>query len=95
MLSAYYLNNIIILSAFDATKSMMDNIQGRCPDGRFIFMGADAEPLSVSLIVGSSWCLILANGSPVCSQRLFALISFWEPRHPASPDFCLRLAHRL
>ena len=95
MLSAYCLSNIIMLSAFNASKSMMDNIQGLRPDGRFIFMGADAEPLSVSLIVCSSWCLILANRSPVCSQRLFALISFWEPRHPASPDFCLRLTHHL
>ena len=92
---AYYLSNIIILSALNWTKSMTHSIQGLRPDGRFIVMGADAEPLSVSLIVCSSWCLILANGSPVCSKRLFALISFWELRHPASPDFCLRLTHHL
>ena len=29
---------------------MVDSIQGLRPDGRFIVMGADAEPLSVSLI---------------------------------------------
>jgi alcohol dehydrogenase len=29
---------------------MMDSIQGLRPDGRFIVMGADAEPLSISLI---------------------------------------------
>ncbi len=29
---------------------MMDSIQGLRPDGRFIVMGADAEPLSLSLI---------------------------------------------
>jgi len=28
----------------------VDSIQGRRPDGRFIAMGADAEPLSVSLM---------------------------------------------
>jgi hypothetical protein len=93
MLTAYYLSNII-LSTFNSTKSMMDSIQGLRPDGRLMVMGADAEPLSVSLIVGSWWC-ILANASPVCRKRLFALLSFWEPRHPASPDFCLRLTHHL
>jgi alcohol dehydrogenase len=40
----------IILSTSNATKSMMDSIQGLRPDGRFIVMGADAEPLSISLI---------------------------------------------
>jgi D-arabinose 1-dehydrogenase-like Zn-dependent alcohol dehydrogenase len=29
---------------------MVDSIQGLRPDGRFVVMGADAEPLSVSLI---------------------------------------------
>jgi D-arabinose 1-dehydrogenase-like Zn-dependent alcohol dehydrogenase len=29
---------------------MNDSIQGLRPDGRFVTMGADAEPLSVSLI---------------------------------------------
>jgi len=29
---------------------MMDSIQGLRPDGRFIVMGADAEPPSISLI---------------------------------------------
>jgi hypothetical protein len=29
---------------------MMDNIQGLRPEGRFIGMGADAKPLSISLI---------------------------------------------
>ena len=40
----------IILSTSNSTKSMMDSIQGLRPDGRFIVMGADAEPLSLSLI---------------------------------------------
>jgi D-arabinose 1-dehydrogenase-like Zn-dependent alcohol dehydrogenase len=40
----------IILSTSNSTKSMMDSIQGLRPDGRFIVMGADAEPLSISLI---------------------------------------------
>ena len=40
----------IILSTSNSTKSMVDCIQGLRPDGRFIVMGADAEPLSFSLI---------------------------------------------
>jgi len=40
----------IILSTSNSTKSMVDSIQGLRPDGRFVVMGADAEPLSVSLI---------------------------------------------
>jgi D-arabinose 1-dehydrogenase-like Zn-dependent alcohol dehydrogenase len=40
----------IILSTSNSTKSMVDSIQGLRPDGRFIVMGADAEPLSISLI---------------------------------------------
>jgi len=40
----------IILSTSNSTKSMVDSIQGLRPDGRFIVMGADEEPLSLSLI---------------------------------------------
>ena len=40
----------IILSTSNSTKSMVDSIQGLRPDGRLIAMGADAEPLSVSLM---------------------------------------------
>ena len=40
----------IILSTSNSTKSMVDSIQGLRPDGRFVVMGADAEPLSLSLI---------------------------------------------
>src|SRR4029077_8437188 len=39
----------IILSTSNSTKSMVDSIQGLRPDGRLVTMGADAEPLSVSL----------------------------------------------
>jgi alcohol dehydrogenase len=38
------------LSTSNSTKSMVDSIQGLRPDGRLITMGADAEPLSVSLM---------------------------------------------
>src|SRR5437879_12446550 len=34
----------------NSTKSMVDSIQGLRPDGRLVTMGADAEPLSVSLM---------------------------------------------
>src|SRR5204862_7361475 len=40
----------VILSTSNSTKSMVDSIQGLRPDGRLVTMGADAEPLSVSLI---------------------------------------------
>ena len=39
----------IILSTSNSTKAMVDSIQGLRPDGRLVTMGADAEPISVSL----------------------------------------------
>jgi alcohol dehydrogenase len=40
----------IILSTTNSTKSMVDSIQGLRPDGRLIVMGADVEPLTISVI---------------------------------------------
>jgi alcohol dehydrogenase len=40
----------IVLSTSNSTKSMVDAIQGLRPDGRLVTMGADAEPLSISLM---------------------------------------------
>lgn len=40
----------IILGTSNSTKSMVDSIQGLRPDGRLLTMGADAEPLSISLM---------------------------------------------
>lgn len=40
----------IVLSTTNSTKSMVDSIQGLRPDGRLVTMGADVEPLSISLI---------------------------------------------
>src|SRR5579863_6613241 len=40
----------IVLSTSNSTKSMVDSIQGLRPDGRLVTMGADAEPLSISLM---------------------------------------------
>jgi len=39
----------VILSTSNSTQSMVDSIQGLRPDGRLVTMGADSEPLSVSL----------------------------------------------
>ena len=39
----------MILSTSNSTKSMVDSIQGLRPDGRLVAMGADVEPLSISL----------------------------------------------
>jgi alcohol dehydrogenase len=40
----------IVLSTSNSTKSMVDTIQGLRPDGRLVTMGADAEPLLISLM---------------------------------------------
>jgi alcohol dehydrogenase len=40
----------VILSTSNSTKAMNECIQGLRPDGRLVTMGADAEPISVSLI---------------------------------------------
>jgi alcohol dehydrogenase len=40
----------IVLSTSNSTKAMVDTIQGLRPDGRLVTMGADAEPLSISLM---------------------------------------------
>ena len=40
----------VILSTSNSTRSLADSIQGLRPDGRLVAMGADAEPLSVSLM---------------------------------------------
>jgi alcohol dehydrogenase len=40
----------VILSTSNSTKSMVDSMQGLRPDGRLVTMGADAEPLSISLM---------------------------------------------
>ena len=39
----------ILLSTSNSTDAMVDSIQGLRPDGRFVVMGADVKPLSVSL----------------------------------------------
>ena len=40
----------IVLSTTNSTQSMMDSMQGLRPDGRFVTMGADAEPISLSIM---------------------------------------------
>ena len=40
----------ILLSTSNSTKAMVDSAQGLRPDGRLVTMGADAEPLAVSLM---------------------------------------------
>jgi alcohol dehydrogenase len=40
----------VILSTSNSTRSMVDSIQGLRPDGRLVAMGADAEPLTISLL---------------------------------------------
>jgi alcohol dehydrogenase len=40
----------VILSTSNSTTSMVDSIQGLRPDGRLVTMGADSEPLSISLM---------------------------------------------
>jgi len=40
----------IVLSTTNSTKSMVDSLQGLRPDGRIVTMGADAEPISLSIM---------------------------------------------
>jgi len=40
----------IVLSTTNSTKAMVDSIQGLRPDGRIVTMGADSEPLSLSIM---------------------------------------------
>ncbi len=40
----------IVLSTTNSTKAMVDSIQGLRPDGRIVTMGADAEPISLSVM---------------------------------------------
>ena len=40
----------IVLSTTNSTKSMVDSIQGLRPDGRIVTMGADIEPISLSIM---------------------------------------------
>ncbi|MDR3675256.1 MAG: alcohol dehydrogenase catalytic domain-containing protein [Acidobacteriota bacterium] len=40
----------IVLSTTNSTKAMVDSIQGLRPDGRIVTMGADAEPISLSIM---------------------------------------------
>ena len=40
----------ILLSTTNSTKAMVDSIQGLRPDGRFVTMGADAEPIPLSIM---------------------------------------------
>lgn len=40
----------IVLSTTNSTKSMVDSIQGLRPDGRMVTMGADVEPISLSIL---------------------------------------------
>jgi alcohol dehydrogenase len=40
----------IVLSTTNSTKAMVDSLQGLRPDGRIVTMGADAEPISLSIM---------------------------------------------
>jgi len=46
-----------ILSTSNSTRSMVNSIQGSRPDGLLVSMGADAEPLSLSLIDVIAKCI--------------------------------------
>jgi D-arabinose 1-dehydrogenase-like Zn-dependent alcohol dehydrogenase len=40
----------IVLSTTNSTKAMVDSVQGLRPDGRIVIMGADVEPISLSIM---------------------------------------------
>src|SRR6266550_2155952 len=66
----------IILSTSNSTKSMVDSIQGLRPDGRLITMGADAEPLTISLMDLISKRIRVIGSQQNGSEYLYEALDF-------------------
>ena len=58
---------------------VVDSIQGLRPDGRFIVMGADAEPLSIS------WSSCSSNASKSSAASKLALKTLTKPWNYVAP----------
>jgi len=66
----------VILSTSNSAKSMVDSVQGLRPDGRFVAMGADAEPISVSLIDLISKRIRLIGSQQNSPEYLYEALDF-------------------
>jgi len=66
----------VILSTSNSAKSMVDSIQGLRPDGRFVAMGADADPISVSLIDLISKRIRLIGSQQNSPEYLYEALDF-------------------
>jgi len=66
----------VLLSTTNSTKAMNDSIQGLRPDGRLIAMGADAEPLSISLMDLISKRIRVIGSQQNGSEYLYEALDF-------------------
>ena len=66
----------VILSTSNSARSMVDSVQGLRPDGRFVAMGADAEPISVSLIDLISKRIRLIGSQQNSPEYLYEALDF-------------------
>jgi len=66
----------VILSTSNSTKAMVDSIQGLRPDGRLVTMGADAEPISVSLVDLISKRIRIIGSQQNGSEYLYEALDF-------------------
>lgn len=66
----------IVLSTTNSTKSMVDSIQGLRPDGRIVTMGADVEPISISLMDLISRRIQVIGSQQNASEYLYEALDF-------------------
>ena len=70
----------MILSISNSTKSMVNSIQGLRPDGRLVTMGADAEPLSISLMDLIMKCIRIIGSQQNGPEYLYEALDFVAAR---------------
>jgi alcohol dehydrogenase len=66
----------VLLSTTNSSKAMNDSIQGLRPDGRLVAMGADGEPLSISLIDLISKRIRVIGSQQNGSEYLYEALDF-------------------
>jgi D-arabinose 1-dehydrogenase-like Zn-dependent alcohol dehydrogenase len=66
----------IVLSTTNSTKSMIDSIQGLRPDGRIVTMGADVEPISISLMDLISRRIQVIGSQQNAPEHLYEALDF-------------------
>ena len=66
----------VILSTSNSTKAMIDSVQGLRPDGKLVTMGADAEPIAISLMDLISRRIQVIGSSQNDREHLFEALDF-------------------